>query len=141
MFEGIHGSQMGVVCLPTGRVARNTDRPVTAIAQIVGQSVIWRRTVVRQNRRTVGTSVAVHMHGGIRGIGIAIHIIAVGTGVAGIADEGTVVSPIIWRNVGAIAAVVATYPSRLGGERGGENQDGEGEFGQNFHIFRYCCFC
>lgn len=129
MFEGIHGSQMGVVCLPTGRVARNTDRPVTAIAQIIGQGVVGRRAVIRENRRAVSTRVAVHMHGGIRGVGIAIHIIATGARVAGIATERAEIGTVIWRNVSATAAIVTTHPTGLGGKRCGENCGNDDESG------------
>lgn len=69
------------------------------------------------------------MHRWIGGVGIAIHIVATRTGINGIAGtERAVIGPIIRRNEGAIAAVVATYPASLGGQCGAEDRCGEDEF-------------
>src|SRR5258708_2270009 len=40
-------------------------------------------------------------------------------------------------NVGAVAADISADPFGLGGNGGGQEGDGEGEFGQNFHNFRF----
>ena len=79
--------------------------------------------------RPVRTKVALKADGWIGGVWVAIHVIAARTGIPRIAAaERAAVGAVVRRDVGAIAAVVATHRPSLGGQCGTEDRCGENEF-------------
>jgi hypothetical protein len=88
---------------------------------------------MRENVRATTSSVATYAHGGIGSVGIAIHIIPTGT-VARIAPERAAAGAVIWRDIRAVVPEMAPHPFGLGGNSGGQCQDSESEFSQNFHV-------
>lgn len=74
------------------------------------------------------------MDGGIRGVGIAINIIAAGGGIAGITDERAIIRTVIRRNESAVATIIAAYPTGLCGKRRDDDCGGDDEFCYDFHI-------
>jgi len=74
------------------------------------------------------------MDGGIRGVGIAINIIAAGGGIAGIADERGIIRTVIRGNEGAVATIMAANPTGLCGKRRDDDCGSDDEFCYDFHI-------
>jgi uncharacterized protein (DUF433 family) len=117
------------------RIARHADRAVAAVAEVVGHGVVGRCAHVRENISTAASVVTVHMDGWGSGVGIAIDVAGAGT-----ATQRAVVGAVVRRDVGAVAAEVATNGSSLSGKGAGQEDDGEGEFGQSFHSILFSGF-
>jgi len=52
----------------------------------------------------------------------------------GKADERAIIGTEIWRDEGAIAAIIAAHPAGLGGKRRDDDCGGDDEFCDDFHI-------
>lgn len=117
--------------LPTVRVAQHTHRSIATIIEIVGYGVVGGCAVVGQHGYAIVSVVTTHAYGGIGGVGIAIDV----AGTGGTAAERAGVRTVMRRDVSAVAAGVAAHRPGLGGNGGGQDHGGEGEFGQSFHIF------
>src|SRR2546425_1283085 len=59
---------------PAGRVLWHADGAEAAVAEVVRHRVVGGRAVVRRHERSIVPKVAVHAHGGISRVGVAIDI-------------------------------------------------------------------
>ena len=127
--------------LPARCIAGSANRSITTIIEIVGCRPVGRCADMGQHSCSVVPGVAAHMFGRIGGVGVAVGVVAAGTGIAGVAAERAGVGTVVAGNVRAIIAGIAVHPSGLGGKRGAKDHGGEGEFGQCFHgvYLVFCC--
>ena len=99
--------------------------------EVVGYGIVGGCAVVGQHGHAIVPAVTAHAYGGIGGVGIAIDV----AGTGGTAAERAGVRTVMRRDIRSVAAGVAANPSGLGGNGGGQDHSGEGEFGQSFHNF------
>ena len=95
-------------------ISPRANRPVAAIAQVVGDGVVGGRAVVRHHVGPVVSGVAAHAHGRSSGVGVAIDV------------AGT---------SGAVATGIAAHRAGLRGDGGEQQRGSENESSKCFHGF------